>query len=88
MKLKSFKELPKDPTRHTPIKVKRPPKIVGHKSLRHYRLWNILNGVMDDVLKMHPDYFTEKGKWSVKDSILKRAVGTLEAAERQGGKVR
>lgn len=46
---------------------------------RHQRLNLIIQGVIQDVLSTHPDYFTDKGKEAIKVSLGKRLSGALRS---------
>ena len=45
---------------------------------RAYRqLWRIVDGAVEDALRHHEDYLTQKGKRSARRSITKRVTGAV-----------
>lgn len=49
----------------------------------HKKLWRIVEGAVVAAYDAHPDYFTEKGRKAVVQSITKRVVGAIISAHNE-----
>ncbi len=61
------------------MKRKKPPK--GKPGDLYTVVWRDVDSAIQDVLKAHPEYFTEKGKQRARESIIKRVAGRIVGAE-------
>jgi hypothetical protein len=59
----------------------------GDRFSPYHDFWKIVDGAIRDALNHHPEYLTDKGRRSLRESILKRAAGAL-ASSRYGVHVR
>lgn len=58
------------------------------RSAAYSQLWRIVDGAVVDALKNHEDYFTSKGRISVRPSVVKRVTGTVLGFAEQSAKGR
>jgi hypothetical protein len=58
------------------------------KSSAYRQLWRVVDGAVFDALYNHPDYLTDKGRYSARTSINKRVVGAVLGFAEQSAKGR
>lgn len=73
-KLAGLYRAPARPSKH---RRKRMPKMPGGTHGAYWMLWRIVDGAVRDTFERHPDYLSDKGRYSAQLSITKRVVGAL-----------
>lgn len=47
------------------------------RSTAYAELWGVVDGAVVDAFNNHPDYLTQKGRVSARNSVVKRVTGTV-----------